>query len=117
MKIKRTKQCKNCPWKVSSNLDRIPGYSRKQHIGLQDTISDGNFNDVDVVKVMACHESTPDNQYHCLGWLMNQLGPGNNIALRFSMLKCENLGDVELIGEQHKCFEDTMRGNDENKSL
>ncbi len=45
---------------------------------------------------------------HCLGWLMNQLGPGNNIGLRLSLLDCENLDKVKLVGEQHECFEDTL---------
>jgi len=45
---------------------------------------------------------------HCVGWLMNQLGPGNNIPLRLSVLSCENLKQVRLVGEQHETFEDTL---------
>ena len=39
---------------------------------------------------------------------MNQLGVGNNIALRLAMLDCENVGDLRTVGEQHECFEDTL---------
>lgn len=45
---------------------------------------------------------------YCVGWLMNQLGPGNNIPLRIRMRGCENIGEVELDGEQHETFEATI---------
>lgn len=54
---------------------------------------------------MACHET---HDAHCLGWLMHQLGPGNNLALRISVIGCENIREVELCGEQHETFEDTV---------
>jgi hypothetical protein len=56
---------------------------------------------------MACHESPTQNDCICVGWLANQL-QNNNIALRIRMLKCENLGDVELLGEQYETLEDTI---------
>ena len=55
--------------------------------------------------IMACHEH---HKAHCIGWLANQLGPGNNIALRMQMLKCENVGKLKVIGEQHKTFNETL---------
>jgi hypothetical protein len=55
--------------------------------------------------VMACHES---HSAYCIGWLHNQLGVGNNIALRLKMLNCDNIGDIEIDGEQHETFEDTL---------
>lgn len=39
---------------------------------------------------------------------MNQLGPGNNIALRLRMRHCGNIGHVQLDGSQHECFEGTL---------
>jgi len=54
---------------------------------------------------MACHET---HNAHCIGWLMHQLGPGNNIGLRMRVMNCENIGKVRLVGEQHKTFEDTL---------
>lgn len=56
---------------------------------------------------MACHESKVGKEAHCIGWLMNQLGPGSNIGLRIEMLGYD-LSNVELVGEQHDCFEDTL---------
>jgi hypothetical protein len=57
---------------------------------------------------MACHEHPPGEEAHCVGWLMNQLGPGNNIALRLRMMSCENLGAVVREGPQHQRFEDIL---------
>lgn len=54
---------------------------------------------------MACHES---HAAHCLGWLANQIGAGNNIPLRIRMMDCENAGAIKLRGEQHERFEDTL---------
>lgn len=45
---------------------------------------------------------------YCIGWLYNQLGRGNNIALRLKMMHCENIGDMKIIGEQHQTFEQTL---------
>ncbi len=109
MKLQRTVQCAKCPWRKSTDPHDIPnGYSKEKHAALESTIARG----ADLcslasreLSVMACHES---HDAHCLGWLMNQLGPGNNIALRLQMRGCENIGDVKLIGEQHECFRDTL---------
>ena len=57
---------------------------------------------------MACHESKPGSEMHCVGWLCQQLGPGNNIGLRMRMLTCDNINAVELVGEQHETLEDTF---------
>ena len=108
MKLKRTRQCKKCPWKVSTDPHEIPhGYSEDLHRDLRRTIAErGSFRPT--AAAMACHEHAPGDEAHCVGWLMHQLGPGNNIALRISMLRCENIGDVQLDGPQHESFEDTL---------
>jgi hypothetical protein len=54
---------------------------------------------------MACHET---EDAHCIGWLHNQLGVGNNIGLRMQMSRMENAGEIEVYGEQHERFEDTL---------
>lgn len=54
---------------------------------------------------MACHET---DSAHCLGWLVNQLGTGNNIGLRLQMMSCENASKIRLRGEQHETLEDTL---------
>lgn len=114
--LKRTHQCAKCPWKVSTNPHDIPhGYCELKHQGLKNTIADPD-NPVGQVlskelHIMACHHSEPGSEEHCVGWLMNQLGPGNNIALRLQMLNYDNVQDVVLVGEQHKRFEDTLPEN------
>lgn len=109
MKLKRTKQCAKCPWRKDVNPHDIPnGYSPAKHAALADTIaepSDLSFLDGRPLKIMACHEAHQD---HCVGWLHNQLGEGNNIALRLALRKCENLRDLKVVGEQHATFEDTL---------
>lgn len=107
-KLKRVRQCAKCPWKVSTDPHEIPhGYSEELHRGLASTIAmPGSL--VDNGRRMACHEHPPGDEAHCVGWLMNQLGPGNNIALRLAMRDCENIGTVTLDGPQHVRFEDTL---------
>jgi hypothetical protein len=108
-KLRRTNQCKKCPWKVSTDPHDIPnGYSEELHRGLACTIADPTTGFRPTGHAMACHEHPAGHEAHCVGWLMNQLGPGNNIGLRLQMLSCENAGAIRLDGEQHKRFEDTL---------
>lgn len=104
-KLKRTKQCAKCPWRVDVDPHDIPnGYNEDQHRALASTIArPGDIRGS--AAAMACHET--DNA-HCVGWLVNQLGPGNNIGLRIRMMSCENAGKIKLRGEQHGTFEDTL---------
>ena len=108
-KLKRTAQCAKCPWLVDVDPHEIPnGYSEDRHRALACTIAKpadfgGTFSRTQ--KVMACHET---HESHCIGWLVNQLGPGNNIGLRMQMMRCENGKAIRLRGEQHECFEDTL---------
>jgi hypothetical protein len=108
-KLKRTKQCAKCPWRADVDPHEIPnGYSEDKHIALKCTIArEGDMSFLSGVDqhVMACHES---HDAHCIGWLMNQVGPGNNIGLRIRMMACENAKDIQLAGEQHETFEETL---------
>lgn len=111
MKLKRTRQCSKCPWKQSTDPHEIPhGYSEDLHRGLASTIAaPGSIHALaGPMRVMACHEHPPGAEVYCVGWLMNQLGPGNNIWLRLAMRECENIRAVILDGPQHECFEDTL---------
>ncbi len=108
-KLKRTIQCAKCPWRKDVNPRDIPnGYSKEKHRALKSTIAGqdvlgqlfcGNL------KAMACHE---EHESHCVGWLVNQLGRGNNIMLRLKMRDCENASKITLVGEQHETFEQTL---------
>ena len=104
-KLKRTVQCQKCPWRVDVDPHDIPnGYDVEKHRALKSTIArPGSMHDSG--RAMACHET---DEAHCVGWLVNQLGPGNNIGLRMRMIYCENAGKIRLRGEQHETFEDTL---------
>jgi len=108
-KLKRTAQCAKCPWRKDVDPHDIPnGYCETKHQGLASTIASENVMaqlTASVQRAMACHET---HDAHCVGWVANQLGPGNNIMLRLSMRNCSNIGKLRTIGEQHERFEDTL---------
>jgi Family of unknown function (DUF6283) len=102
--LKRTAQCAKCPWLVDTDPFDIPdGYDPEKHRALERTIATPGS--MDLGPAMACHET---DEAHCVGWLVNQLGPGNNIGLRIRMISCENASKIRLRGEQHECFESTL---------
>ena len=107
-KLGRVRQCEKCPWKVSTDPRKIPnGYSETLHRSLIATIATpedrlGNNH------AMACHEHPGGEEAHCVGWLVHQLGPGNNIGLRLRIRSCENAHLLVVDGEQHIRFEDTF---------
>lgn len=109
-KLKRTIQCAKCPWKVETNPYDIPhGYCEIKHRNLQKTIAkETDFSFGDMLQVMACHHSKKTEMEHCVGWVHNQLGVGNNIGLRLKMMFYENIQDLKIIGEQHLRFEETL---------
>jgi len=115
-KLKRTTQSAKCPWKVDTDPYEIPnGYCEIKHKNLKDTIAkDTSFSFGSPLKIMACHYSKDncENAEHCVGWLNNQLGVGNNIVLRISMMQCENIKDLQIVGEQHEKFQDTLPDTD-----
>jgi len=104
------KQCKKCPWKKSTNPHDIPnGYCEIKHAGLADTIAEpGKMTSLTGLRIMACHESTTGNDIPCVGWLDNQLNDGNNLPLRYAVMKGRVSADYKLVGKQHTCFEDTL---------
>ena len=107
-KLKQTAQCAKCPWRVDVDPHELPnGYSVDKHAALASTIAaPGALPDPGApLRVMACHE--PEDA-HCVGWLLHQLGQGNNLALRLRMLSCANAGELRLRGAQHQTFEATL---------
>jgi hypothetical protein len=108
VKLKRTKQCNKCPWRIDVNPNDIPnGYTVDKHESLRKTIADKDnpLCTISNKHVMACHET---QNAHCIGWLHNQLGEGNNIALRISMMNCQNISDIKIQGKQHNNFDETL---------
>ncbi len=110
------KQCKACPWRTDVDPHDIPnGYCPTLHADLADTIAKPAETAIDLcaalrapLRIMACHESKIGREIPCVGWLANQLGPGNNIKLRLAARHDRSLTDFELVGEQHERFEDTL---------
>jgi len=104
----RRNQCEKCPWKVSTDPREIPhGYCERMHAGLRQTIAAPGALKASG-RAMACHESPPGKEQMCVGWLANQLGPGNNIPLRLMAMRDRSLYDFVLDGDQHERFEDTL---------
>jgi len=106
-KLKRTQQCTKCPWRKHVSPRDIPnGYSETKHRALQSTIAhDPPSSILNPTHAMACHES---HDAHCVGWIVNQMGPGNNIGLRIRLASCANVGESRLAGEQHATFTETL---------
>jgi hypothetical protein len=107
-KLRRTAQCAGCPWIKGNDPLEIPGYCATKHGELISTIAQpADYTQVTAHSItsMACHET---EAAHCVGWLANQLGPGNNIALRLHVRTCTNVGQLRLRGEQHRTFNDTL---------
>ncbi len=104
------RQCEKCPWKKSTDPNDIPnGYCSTKHRNLTNTIADpGSLRSMGVIRSMACHDSKPGEEKHCVGWLTNQLGDGNNIPLRMAVARGQIDANVELVGEQHATLEDTF---------
>jgi hypothetical protein len=109
MKLLQTKQCKTCPWKKSAKVADIPNYSRDRHCNLINTIAHpGDISKINQpLKVMACHHSSENKEYECIGWLYNQLGSGN-IILRMQMMRCSNVKEIDIDGEQKNTFDETF---------
>lgn len=112
-KRKPRRQCVACPWKVDTDpRTEIPGgYCETKHKNLKNTIADpgslkGAFGGE--IRLMACHETTGLRELPCVGWLIHQLGPGNNIALRLLVMTGKIDANVETVGPQHERFEDTL---------
>lgn len=108
---KPQKQCAKCPWRKITNPREIPkGYSENKHRRLERTISKNllDFVGAPVMRIMACHESDVPNERVCVGWLHNQLGVGNNIALRIAVFEKRISANYKIVGEQHECFDETL---------
>lgn len=107
-KAKPRLQCKTCPWKRDADVRAIPGYSRKMHEGLACTIAEpGAIHDG--ARIMACHYSTEAAPIACVGWIANQLGPGNNIRLRLMVVAGTIDGNVKTVGPQKMSFGETLQ--------
>jgi len=109
--MKPRKQCKKCPWKQGTDPREIPnGYSLDKHRALSRTIApEADISTlVDPLQQMGCHEHPAEARVPCVGWIVHQLGPGNNLALRLRALLGKFDANVQTVGPQHERFEDTL---------
>jgi hypothetical protein len=117
-KLKRVVQCAKCPWKQGTDPTSI-GYDKDRHHSMAKTIAEPgsiagimNVGDAGIpaggfrLDVMGCHED--EHETPCIGWLVNQIGDGNNIPLRISMMTCENAREMRTVGPQHETFDDML---------
>jgi len=95
---------------VGSDPRQIPrGYCVEKHKRLSNTVAEpGRLPQSNELHIMACHDSPHDAPYACVGWLDNQLGPGNNIGLRLAAMGGHVDTNYEVVGPQHGCIEDTL---------
>ncbi len=101
-------QCKSCPWRVDSDTADIPNYIPELHHRLRRTIKSGLESlPGSCLNVMACHHSRTGSEHACAGWLHNQLGVGNNIAVRIAVMT-GTMPVPEVDGEQHDSFDGTL---------
>jgi hypothetical protein len=105
----RTRQCKACPWRrdVDPARDIPVGYTAARHRGLACTIAVPGALRIGALQAAACHESPLGREQPCVGWVVNQLGLGNNLALRIQAMD-GRFGDLRTDGPQHAWFEDTL---------
>lgn len=110
------KQCKLCPWRVGVDPMDIPnGYSPELHANLKRTIAEpGAYKPDETLRVQGCHLTPAGKEVICIGYLHNQLGIGNNIALRIAMRRGKFDPDYVLDGPQHRTFEDTLPKEDDD---
>jgi hypothetical protein len=110
-------QCKACPWRkdVKPIKDIPGGYCENKHKALDSTIANpGDLRGLaGPLRVMACHESPIGAERACVGWVHNQLGVGNNIALRLQA-RDGRYNDFRTVGKQWQTLKETLKNNSED---
>lgn len=101
------KQCAKCPWKKSTGNDIPNGFAKNAHdLMRRMTATPGSLKRTELV--MQCHETSDSDPLPCVGWLVHQLGPGNNLRLRLASIAGQIDGNVETVGPQHTHPEDVV---------
>lgn len=97
--------CPTCPWRVSQHADAIPGFK----LGLAEKLV-ATTSDQLGAPLFACHQSRPEKEIICLGWLVNY--GWDSIAVRLKMLRGEIDPDELERGEDwpelHDTFEEVI---------
>lgn len=97
--------CPTCPWRVDKHADTIPGFSLEMAENLVTTCS-GELG----APMFACHQSKPDKEIVCLGWLVNYGWDSLTVRLNLAAEKLtpEDLERGEDWPELHDTFEEVI---------
>lgn len=114
-KINETKprrQCRTCPWRADVDPTNIPeGHGRVDGRMLALSVADGleSLANPNVINA-ECH-AYPGTGLVCVGWLVHQLGPGQNFSVRMKVIKGRIDANVETVGPQRNLVDEMLRGD------
>lgn len=93
------KPCPSCPWRVGQHADRIPGFDLTLAEGLVRTTATELG-----APVFACHQSRPDAEVLCVGWLVRY--GWDSIAIRLMLHNGRITPDeLEVSDDWPECHE------------
>lgn len=99
----RIQQCALCPWKKSVSILEIPNGPDRESV--RRILMDRPCG-MDPGFMMACHDSPIGEEQACVGWLVHELGPGNNIPIRIAASRGRfDPSALVLDGPQHESVE------------
>lgn len=84
--------CKTCPWRLDARASEIPNFNLDLAEGLVSTIS-GQYG----APIMACHQSKPEQEIPCAGWLA--VHGWHSIAVRLKLIDGSVTADALTPGE------------------
>jgi hypothetical protein len=102
----RRAPCKGCPWRISATASAIPGFDMEKAENLINTVGQ-EFGQ----PMMACHQSTEENEIHCVGFLAVQ--GWDNITVRMAVISGQIPAEAleqppEEWGEMHESFDEMI---------
>ena len=109
---KPRKQCVTCPWRADVDPWNMPGghgYVLPEMLSSH-TPSGMESLATPVLRVATCHEAAIAKKLPCVGWLVHQLGPGNNFAVRLAVLRGSIDANVRTLGKQRDLPEEILEG-------
>lgn len=102
------RQCRRCPWKTSTGRNIPNGFAHDARELVQRMVA-RSASLIDSHEIaQQCHETLDDDPLPCVGWLVNQLGPGNNLPLRLRVMLGQVDANVVTVGPQHRRIEDIV---------
>ncbi len=109
--IEIRKPCRSCPWRVDQHADAIPSFRLDLAERLAPTCPDEHGFGPDFGDPMfACHQSTPDEEVVCAGWLAScgSAHPHVRLAIYLGQIPSEALKPGHEWPELHATFADLI---------